>query len=168
MQDSGQAAIASLSPEELSERLRVLSRALGTFTTAAARILRLAPNDLQALEHLFADGPLGPAEIASRLGITTPAATALVDRLERAGHVERQRHPTDRRRLVVVPTPQAQAAAYVALAEMIEGMAEAGARLTPDERAVVARYLDDVIAVLRAYPGRRQEPPPSPLTRSLL
>lgn len=155
MDDPVPALAVPHSPEDLSERLRVLARALGTFTTTAARILGLAPSDLQALEHLFADGPLGPAEIATRLGLTTPAATALVDRLERAGHVERRPHPTDRRRLVIVPTPQAQAAAHAALAEMIEGMAEAGARLTPDERAIVARYLDGVIAVLHAYPGRR-------------
>lgn len=155
MDDDRQAVPESLSPDDLSERVRALSRALATFTATVARRLGLAPSDVLALEHLFAEGPLGPAEIAARLGMTTPAVTALVDRLERAGHVERRPHPTDRRRLAVVPTPQAEAAAYAAIAEMIEGMAEVGARLTPAERAVVARYLDDATAVLRGFPGRR-------------
>ena len=155
MDTSGQATDSDVSSDELSERVRVLARALGAFTSAAARVMGLAPSDLQALEHLFAAGSLGPAEIAARLRITTPAATALVDRLERLGHVERRPHPTDRRRLVVVPTPQAEAAAYDALAEMIDGMAAAGERLTPEERAIVSRYLDDVTSVLRAYPGGR-------------
>lgn len=155
VESPGQASAELLSPDDLSERVRALSRALGTFTTTAARILGLAPSDLLALEHLFAEGPLGPADIASRLGMTTPAATALVDRLERLGHVERRPHPTDRRRLEVVPTPQAEAAAYAAIAEMIEGMAEVGASLTPAERAVVARYLDGATAVLHGFRGRR-------------
>ena len=155
MDDDRQAVPESLSPDDLSERVRALSRALATFTATVARRLGLAPSDVQALEHLFAEGPLGPAEIAVRLGMTTPAVTALVDRLERAGHVERRPHPTDRRRLAVVPTPQAEAAAYAAIGEMIEDMAEVGARLTPVERAVVARYLDDATAVLRGFPDRR-------------
>ena len=155
MENTGQPPDEHLSPDDLSERVRALSRALGTFTTSAARILGLAPSDLLALEHLFADGPLGPADIAARLGITTPAATALVDRLERAGHVERHPHPTDRRRLEVVPTGQAEAAAFAAISEMIEGMAAVGADLTPAERAIVARYLDGATAVLRGFRGRR-------------
>ena len=155
MEDPGQPLVEDLSPDDLSERVRALARALGSFTTAAARLMGIAPNDLLALEHLFAEGPLGPAEIAARLGMTTPAVTALVDRLERAGHVARRPHPTDRRRLAVVPTPQAEAAAYAAIAEMIEGMAEVGAGLTPAERAVVARYLEGATAVLRGFPDRR-------------
>lgn len=155
MDDPGHAVSDPLTPDDLSERMRALARAFGSFTAAVARSLGLAPSDVLALEHLFADGPLGPGEIAGRLGITTPAATALVDRLERAGHVQRRPHPTDRRRLAVVPTPQAEAAAYAAIAGMIEGMAEIGARLSPAERVIVARYLDGATAVLRGFPGRR-------------
>ena len=153
--EPSQAVVEDVTPDDLSERVRALARALGSFTTTAARILGLAPSDLLALEHLSAEGPLGPADIAHRLGMTTPAATALVDRLERAGHVERRPHPTDRRRLEVVPTPQAEAAAYAAIAEMIDGMADVGARLTPAERAVVARYLDGATSVLHGFPRRR-------------
>lgn len=154
MDDPIQAA-DPISPDDLSVRVRALARALATFTATVARILGLAPSDVLALEHLFAEGPLGPADIAGRLGMTTPAATALVDRLERAGHVERRPHPTDRRRLAVVPTPQAEAAAYAAIADVIAGMADVGAHLSPAERAVVARYLDGTIAVLHGFPGRR-------------
>ena len=155
VEEPGQAAVADHSPSDLSARVRVLARALGSFNTAAARVLGLAPSDLLALEHLFSEGPLGPADIASRLGITTPAATALVDRLERAGHVERRPHPTDRRRLAIVPTLKAETDAYAAIAEMIEGMAEVGAGLTPEERGVVARYLDGATAVLFGFRDRR-------------
>ena len=154
MEARRQVPVESLSPDELSERVRGLARSLGTFTAAVARELGLAHSDVLALEHLLADGPLGPAEIANRLGMSTPAATALVDRLERAGHVERRPHPTDRRRLAVVPTAKAEAAAFAAIASMVEGVGAAGAALSAEERAAVARYLDDVIAVFRAFAAR--------------
>jgi len=151
-----QAAPDTLSPDDLSERVRALARALVGFNAAVARDLGLAPNDVWALEHLFADGELGPAELAARLGMTTASATALVDRLERAGHVERRPHPTDRRRLAVVPTEQAEAAAFAAIAEMIGGLGTLGAGLTPGEREVVARYLEGAAAVFRAFAARRR------------
>lgn len=154
MESRRQVPVESLSPDELSERVRSLARSLGTFTAAVARELRLAQSDVLALEHLLAEGPLGPAEIAHRLGMSTPAATALVDRLERAGHVERRPHPTDRRRLAVVPTAKAEAAAFAAIASMVEGVGAAGAALSAEERAAVARFLDDVIAVFRAFAAR--------------
>jgi hypothetical protein len=65
-----QAAPDTLSPDDLSERVRALARALVGFNAAVARDLGLAPNDVWALEHLFADGELGPAELAARLGMT--------------------------------------------------------------------------------------------------
>jgi DNA-binding MarR family transcriptional regulator len=155
MKESRQVPRERPTPDDLAERVRALARVLGTFTAAVARDLGLAPSDVLALEHLLAEGPLGPAEIASRLRLSTPAATALVDRLERAGHVERHPHPTDRRRLAVVPTAQAAAAAYAAIASTIEGMEAAGAALSPEERTAVARYLDDVVAVFRAFTAGR-------------
>ena len=41
-------------------------------------------------------------ELAGRLGLGAPATTALVDRLESAGHVRRDRDPHDRRKVTIV------------------------------------------------------------------
>lgn len=158
MDNACQAASATdpISPDDLSERVRALARSLVSFNAAVARDLGLAPNDVWALEHLLTEGPLGPADLAGRLGLTTAAATALVDRLAAAGHVERRPHPTDRRRLAVVPTAQAEAAAFAAIAEMVEGMEAVGAALDPAERAAVARYLKGAVAVFRGFAARRR------------
>jgi DNA-binding MarR family transcriptional regulator len=156
MDEPRQAAPDTPSPDDLSERIRGLARALVAFNAAVARDLGLAASDVWALEHLFADGPLGPAEIAARLGMTTASATALVDRLEAAGHVERRPHPTDRRRLAVVPTAHAEAAAFAAIAEMVDGLETVGTALTAEERQAVAGYLDGAVAVFRAFADRRR------------
>ena len=56
-----------------------------------------------ALQELL-DGPRDVAALADNAGTTPGAATRLVDGLERAGWVERARHPEDRRRVLVALT----------------------------------------------------------------
>lgn len=51
--------------------------------------------------------PLSPAGLSRRIGMTTGATSILLDRLESAGHVERHRESTDRRRITLRATPAA-------------------------------------------------------------
>jgi len=67
----------------------------------------ISPADLDALEHLEADGPLTQRQLGDRLSLTSGAITMLVDRLERGGWVRRRPHPTDRRYVLVELSPQA-------------------------------------------------------------
>lgn len=137
---------------DLGERLRRLAWAQFGLNLALARVLGLGSNDVWALERLRVEGPLGPVELGHRLGgMRSASATALVDRLEEAGHVERRRHPSDRRRLVVVPTERAEEAGDEAFAPLAAGLEEAAADLTPDERAAVARYLDRVTDAMNSF-----------------
>lgn len=54
-----------------------------------------------AMSHLRLHGPLGPRELAERLGLTPSTVTSLLDRLESAGFAQRTAHPTDRRKTVI-------------------------------------------------------------------
>jgi DNA-binding MarR family transcriptional regulator len=158
MEEKRQPPTGTIDGAALAERLRTLARAQQRFGVTMARLLALAPSDVTALEHLLADGPLGPVELGQRLGMTSASATTLVDRLEAAGHVERRPHPSDRRRLVVVPTERAGETAYATGAPVFEGLEAAAADLTPEERGAVARYLNRAIAVLQSFgdpPKRR-------------
>lgn len=53
-------------------------------------------NDLRCL-HLLEDGPATPGEVAAKTGLTSGSVTALLDRLEGAGFIERRRSCADRR-----------------------------------------------------------------------
>lgn len=140
------------SGDDLGERLRRLAWAQFGLNLALARALGLGANDVWALERLRVEGPLGPVELGHRLGgMRSASATALVDRLEAAGHVERRRHPSDRRRLVVVPTDQAEEAGEEAFAPLTAGLERAAADLSPEERVAVARYLDRVTEAIGAF-----------------
>jgi DNA-binding MarR family transcriptional regulator len=58
--------------------------------------------------------PMPMSELASLLAVDPPNLTPVVDDLERAGLVERQPHPTDRRVKLVVATPEGTALAQTA------------------------------------------------------
>jgi len=136
--------------------LRPLMRAAHEADQAMARRLGLGVTDVQALDHLLA-APMGPGELGARLGLRPASATALVDRLEAAGHVERRRHPEDRRRQVVVPTEHATREAFAVLGPLLAELRAAGEELTPQERRATARWLRRVQRALEDYGagGRR-------------
>src|ERR671914_1950291 len=77
------------------------------FAAAMARRTGLGLSEMAALEHLrHSHGGLTPTELGRRLSLSSGAITALVDRLERTGHVERRPKPPDRRSSGVLPGPR--------------------------------------------------------------
>lgn len=116
---------------------------------AVARRASLSTSELHALRHLSTQ-PMGPAALARALGVTTAAASGVIDRLESHGHAERRPHSVDGRRTEAHLTQSGRAEAIGHLAPMFAALAALDASLTEEERAVVDRYLDGAIAALRA------------------
>lgn len=85
--------------------LSVLIMAGEQYRQAVSAHFGLGVSETQAISHLTQAGELGMAELAGRLGMSTGAATSLVDRLERSDLARRHSHPSDRRRSVVRLTP---------------------------------------------------------------
>lgn len=56
------------------------------------------------LGHLCSQGPTGMSSIAELMGHSTPAATGLVQRLEKLGYVRRTHGRKDRRKVTVAAT----------------------------------------------------------------
>jgi hypothetical protein len=65
--------------------------------------LDLNPTDFQAYMLLRIQGPMTPGEIAQWLKLATGSVTVLIDRLAARGLVVRDRHPEDRRKVIVRP-----------------------------------------------------------------
>lgn len=116
-----------------------------------AHEMHLGLNDVTALEHLVRRSDLGPAGLASLLGITTASATVLVDRLEEAGHVERRSHPEDRRRKQLVVTESAKVEVFTALQPIFEMHREIDAQFNNEEHAVIESYLQQVAQRYRSH-----------------
>ncbi len=84
---------------------RQLHSAIDRLDHAAANSLAIARNDLRCL-NLLEHGSVTPTYIATALDLTTGSVTALIDRLEIKGLVERMRDPNDRRGILVAATPK--------------------------------------------------------------
>lgn len=91
---------------------------------ALARRLGVGLTDVRAMEELVGSTePLGPVELGNRLGIRSASATVLVDRLAAAGHLERVRHPEDRRRITLHLTERARSEFRAALGPLLASIA---------------------------------------------
>ncbi|GAB7024080.1 MarR family winged helix-turn-helix transcriptional regulator [Salidesulfovibrio brasiliensis] len=78
---------------------------LSSWEHAVVRDKGLTLPQMHTLEILGANGPMRMKELAQRMGVTTGTLTVMVDRLNRNGHVERRRHESDRRSIIVALTP---------------------------------------------------------------
>lgn len=87
--------------QDLLKLGEIYSTETALFQQQAAAALHLGVTDLKALSALVREGPMTAGQLTQRLGLTTGAGTLLVDRLTRAGYVERQPHATDRRKVMV-------------------------------------------------------------------
>ena len=71
--------------------------------------------DLEALLHVMqaerGGDPVTAGRLGELLGVTSGAATGVIDRLERVGHVQRSRDDADRRRVLVRYSDRARAVA---------------------------------------------------------
>ena len=123
---------------EAIEATRRMERVLG-------EELALKATDLAAMDHLSRHGSSTPTELAHRLGVTTAAATFLVDRLSNAGHVVRSPHVQDRRKTVVEPTAGSLARIGIMMGPVGAVMDEHLAGLDDHDRAVILDFLDAVV-----------------------
>jgi DNA-binding MarR family transcriptional regulator len=86
---------------ELLLRSQLLSTETVMFHTAIAEQGGLSTVESKVLDYVTRLGPLTPKELAGYSGLAPASITALVDRLERKGVVNRTPHPGDRRKVLV-------------------------------------------------------------------
>lgn len=140
------------SSEEVVRLLRIEAGEVLSFAAAMARRTGLGLSEMAALEHLqHTHGGLTPTELGRRLSLSSGAITALVDRLERTGHVERRPNPADRRSSVVLPVSEGLEEAGRHLRPVAAELLEKTAELTDEERAAVGRYLEEVTEIFRRH-----------------
>jgi DNA-binding MarR family transcriptional regulator len=155
---SDAAAGEPVPPEWFADAGRALSDATIAFHESVAARLGLHITDHKALGALFRSGPLPAGRLAEMMGLTTGSVTAMVDRLERAGYVRRERDPGDRRRVIVVPVADPDRHAEIqalfvhlnrAFAEHLPAYAEAEKRLIVDFMERNVRALRQATAAVR-------------------
>ncbi|MFJ8686915.1 MarR family winged helix-turn-helix transcriptional regulator [Micromonospora wenchangensis] len=122
---------------------------------AFANLHGLNPTDLHALiavmdAELLGD-PITPGRLGEQLNLSSGSVTALVDRLERAGHIRRDRDTADRRKVFLHYADQGAALAMSFFGPLGRRTDEVMARFTDDELAVVHRFLATMVASMREH-----------------
>lgn len=112
--------------------------------------MKLGDNDMKAMRFIIVSTNQGKTVtagmIAEHLAISTASTTKLLDRLAEAGHITRAPHPTDRRAVVITVNPHAHTEVQETVGRLHARRFEVAARLSPQERDVVIRFLDELSA----------------------
>jgi DNA-binding MarR family transcriptional regulator len=103
---------------------------------------------LATLRRSGAPYALTPTELYEATMVTSGAMTARLDRLEKAGLVQRAPHPSDRRGVVVQLTANGLALVDEALGAHVANEHEILAGLTGEERETLAKLLEKLIGSL--------------------
>ncbi|MEV4323804.1 MarR family transcriptional regulator [Microbispora rosea] len=117
-----------------------------SMSQAAAERIGVNTTDLHCL-NLLSDGPMTAGEMARRAGITTASVTGVIDRLEAAGYVRRERDDSDRRKVTV--TLQVQRAAQD-VAPVFRPFVQAW-------RDAMDDYTDEQLELIASFLSRTQE-----------
>ena len=117
----------------------------------------MGDTDLAALRWIIREErdrrPATSAGLARALGITTAATVKVVARLIEGGYIERTRHPSDRRVLLLGTLPGAHERVRKALGPMHERMLRLASSFDHVEREVIVRFLDGLVEVVETAPN---------------
>jgi DNA-binding MarR family transcriptional regulator len=132
-------------PEVLIDLLRTFNLEADRFVEVFTRAHGLHRTDLNAVAYIWRaaeeDRPLTPGELARTLRLSPAATTALLDRLTRAGHVERRHDTADRRRVHLVMQPSARTLAQAFFTPLGRHMRAAFDEFDEEELAAAARVM---------------------------
>src|SRR5258708_26400233 len=92
--------------QELEEAMRRSSAQGVLFGQTVASVAGFPGSDLECLDFLNLEGRVTAGRLAEVTGLTTGAITGVVDRLEKAGFVRRERAETDRRKVFIATVPE--------------------------------------------------------------
>ncbi|MFJ7269709.1 MarR family winged helix-turn-helix transcriptional regulator [Streptomyces sp. NPDC099050] len=125
------------------------------FNQAMADHVGLHPTDMQCVALLDMEPePVSTGDIARLTGLTSGSATRLVDRMVKAGVVERHADPHDRRRSLVALSPTARERIGAAWETPGRAFGAVLAGYSDSELAVIADYLHRAAEVGRAQAKR--------------
>lgn len=153
---ASRAAYADRLHDPIMQRLKAISFLNLEIGKKIGETLGVNVTDMAAMELLIDARTLTPSQLANQLKVTTAAATQIVDRLERAGHVTRERKTIDRRKIFVVPVEASEVRAFALLAPMLDALSGVISDLEPAERRVIETFLDQVVDIYLKASG----PPP--------
>lgn len=128
---------------ELEEAMRRSSAQGVLYGQAVANVAGISNSDLECMDFLNLEGRATAGRLAEVTGLTTGAITGVVDRLEKAGYVRRERDDADRRKVFIVIVPEATAQIGQLYVPMQQAMQKLWSRYTDEELRLLLRFATD-------------------------
>jgi DNA-binding MarR family transcriptional regulator len=147
----GRAALES----QISADLRVLTAESEQIGRVFAVVHHVRPTDFRALLHVMVaettGQPITSGELRQRMGLSGAAITYLVDRMTASGHITRQSHPGDRRKVILRYSGSGLDTARAFFAPLGKHIHTAMAELPDADLAAALRVLAGLIEAMGRY-----------------
>jgi DNA-binding MarR family transcriptional regulator len=146
--------------QRLAYLLRRMSLELDQLGHQFAAQHRLHPTDMRALVAVMdaarSGRPMRPGRLGEELNLTSASVTALLDRLEQAGHLHRARDHTDRRRVTLEIDQRALELGAEFFGPLNARLLKAMEEFSEADLEVVGRFLEAMTDVIVADRRARQ------------
>jgi DNA-binding MarR family transcriptional regulator len=140
------------------KNLRKLSTRMVLFQQNAAHSLGVVHTDFKTADILNETGPLTAGELAKVTGLSTGSVTALIDRLELAGYVRREKDPNDRRRVLIAPIEERKAVIKEHYLPLNKAMTELCSKYNEEEISLIIDFIENTIKIHEREMKRFSEP----------
>ncbi|VVE38587.1 MarR family transcriptional regulator [Pandoraea cepalis] len=134
--------------------VRSLGRRLAVYTAlyhaALAEQLGLNVTDLNALDLILEIESITAGQLAELMGVSSGGITTVIDRLERAGFVEREKNPHDRRMVMIHPIEERCAQIEQFLSSVSRELTAVSAAYDQSELAAIHDFLVQSIRTLKS------------------
>ena len=129
--------------QELENAMRRSSAQGVIFGQTVANTAGISGSDLECLDFLNLEGRVTAGRLAEVTGLTTGAITGVVDRLEKAGFVRRERDEVDRRKVFIAIVPEKVARIGRLYVPMQEAMQKLWSTYSEAELLLLLRFANE-------------------------
>ncbi len=155
MQPDEQASQRAALEAQIAADLRELSSESDQIGRIFAVSHDVRPTDFRALLHIMvaetAGQPMTSGDLSQRMGLSGAAITYLVDRLIDSGHIRRDSHPADRRKVILRHAEPGMNTARLFFTPLGEHTHAAMADLPDTDLAAAHRVFDALLAAMRQF-----------------
>jgi DNA-binding MarR family transcriptional regulator len=159
--------------QELENAMRKASAQGTMFAKAVADRAGISSSDMDCMDFLNVEGRMTAGRLAELTGLTTGAITGVIDRLEKAGFVRRERDESDRRKVFIAPVPERMIEIGRLYEIMRRAMNKQSDGYTDTELKLLLRYAsesyqsilaatNELRTMIEASPGKRDLKMPKP------